>query len=147
MQCFLKKNSELNIEGNPSINFINLVNEIKPTQVTLVPDSEDAITSNAGWDTTKNASFLSDIVKEFQLNSIRVSIFINPEIQMVEGAKKINADRIELFTGPYAKEYNIDKFIANNVNKKSPKNAPEGIIGKKKDYGRSSNSKQHNLSY
>ena len=107
-----KINSELNIEGNPNINFINLVNEIKPAQVTLVPDSEDVITSNAGWDTINNASFLSDIVKEFQLNSIRVSIFINPEIKMVEGAKKINADRIELFTGPYAKEYNIDKFKA-----------------------------------
>ena len=107
-----KINSELNIEGNPNINFINLVNEIKPAQVTLVPDSEDVITSNAGWDTINNALFLSDIVKEFQLNSIRVSIFINPEIKMVEGAKKINADRIELFTGPYAKEYNIDKFKA-----------------------------------
>ena len=63
-----KINSELNIEGNPNINFINLVNEIKPAQVTLVPDSEDVITSNAGWDTINNASFLSDIVKEFQLN-------------------------------------------------------------------------------
>ena len=107
-----KINTELNIEGNPNKKFIDLVNEIKPEQVTLVPDSEDVITSNAGWDTINNSSFLSEIVKEFQLNSIRVSIFINPEIKMVEGAKKINADRIELFTGPYAKEYNIDKFKA-----------------------------------
>ena len=107
-----KINCELNIEGNPNTNFINLVNEIKPAQVTLVPDSEDVITSNSGWDTINNSSFLNDIIKEFQSNSIRVSVFINPEIKMLEGAKKINADRVELFTGPYAKEYNIDKFKA-----------------------------------
>ena len=85
-----KINSELNIEGNPSINFIDLVNDIKPAQVTLVPDSEDAITSNAGWDTINNSSFLSEIVKEFQLNSIRVSIFIDPDIKMLEGAKTVS---------------------------------------------------------
>ena len=107
-----KINCELNIEGNPNTNFINLVNEIKPAQVTLVPDSEDVITSNSGWDTINNSSFLNDIIKEFQSNSIRVSVFINPEIKMLEGAKKINADRVELFTGPYAKEYNINKFKA-----------------------------------
>ena len=107
-----KINCELNIEGNPNTNFIKLVNEIKPSQVTLVPDSEDVITSNSGWDTINNSSFLNDIIKEFQSNSIRVSVFINPEIKMLEGAKKINADRVELFTGPYAKEYNINKFKA-----------------------------------
>jgi len=107
-----KINTELNIEGNPSKKFINLVNEIKPEQVTLVPDSEDAITSSAGWDTINNFSFLSDIVEEFNSNSIRVSIFIDPDITMLEGAKKIKADRVELFTGPYAKEYNIDKLKA-----------------------------------
>ena len=98
-----KINTELNIEGNPSKKFIDLVNTIKPEQVTLVPDSEDAITSNAGWNTITNFSFLKDIVNEFQSNSIRVSIFIDPETNMLEGAKKINADRVELFTGPYAK--------------------------------------------
>jgi len=107
-----KINTELNIEGNPSKKFINLVNEIKPEQVTLVPDSEDAITSSAGWDTINNFSFLSDIVEEFHSNSIRVSIFIDPDITMLEGAKKIKDDRVELFTGPYAKEYNIDKLKA-----------------------------------
>ena len=110
----LKKNipCELNIEGNPIKKFVNLVNEVKPAQVTLVPDSEDAITSNSGWDTVSNSSFLKDIVDSFKSNSIRVSIFIDPDIKMLEGAKKINADRIELFTGPYAKEFPNDKKIA-----------------------------------
>ena len=110
----LKENisAELNIEGNPSKKFIDLVTEIKPEQVTLVPDSEDAITSSAGWDTISNFSFLNDIVEEFHSNSIRVSVFIDPDLEMLIGAKKINADRVELFTGPYAKEYNIDKIKA-----------------------------------
>jgi len=110
----LKENisAELNIEGNPSKKFIDLVTEIKPEQVTLVPDSEDAITSSAGWDTINNFSFLNDIVEEFHSNSIRVSVFIDPNLEMLIGAKKINADRVELFTGPYAKEYNIDKIKA-----------------------------------
>ena len=110
----LKKNisCELNIEGNPIKKFIDLVNEVKPAQVTLVPDSVDAITSNSGWDTVANYSFLKDIVDNFRSNSIRVSIFINPDIKMLEGAKKINADRIELFTGPYAKEFLNDKHKA-----------------------------------
>ena len=103
----LKKNisCELNIEGNPIKKFVDLVNEIKPAQVTLVPDSENAITSNSGWDTVTNYSFLKDIVNDFKSNSIRVSIFIDPDIKMLEGAKKINADRVELFTGPYAKKF------------------------------------------
>ena len=110
----LKENisAELNIEGNPSKKFIDLVTEIKPEQVTLVPDSEDAITSSAGWDTINNFSFLNDIVEEFHSNSIRVSVFIDPDLEMLIGAKKINVDRVELFTGPYAKEYNIDKIKA-----------------------------------
>ena len=110
----LKRNisCELNIEGNPIKRFIDLVNEVKPAQVTLVPDSVDAITSNSGWDTVANYSFLKDIVDNFRSNSIRVSIFINPDIKMLEGAKKINADRIELFTGPYAKEFINDKHKA-----------------------------------
>ena len=107
-----KINTELNIEGNPSKKFIDLVNTIKTEQVTLVPDSEDAITSNAGCNTITNFSFLKDIVNEFQSNSIRVSIFIDPDIDMLEGAKKINADRVELFTGTYAKVYNINKSKA-----------------------------------
>ena len=110
----LKKNipCELNIEGNPIRKFVNLVNEVKPAQVTLVPDTEDAITSNSGWDTVTNYSFLKEIVDSFKSNSIRVSIFIDPDIKMLEGAKKINADRIELFTGPYAKRFPNDRNLA-----------------------------------
>ena len=112
----LKQNisTELNIEGNPSKKFINMVCEVKPDQVTLVPDESDAITSNSGWDTVKNFDFLKDVVEEFKSNSIRVSIFIDPDSKMLEGAKKINADRVELFTGPYAKQYIIDKSNAIN---------------------------------
>ena len=112
----LKQNisTELNIEGNPSKKFINMVCEVKPDQVTLVPDESDAITSNSGWDTVKNFDFLKDVVEEFKSNSIRVSIFIDPDSKMLEGAKKINADRVELFTGPYAKQYLTDKSNAIN---------------------------------
>jgi len=112
----LKQNisTELNIEGNPSKKFINMVCEVKPDQVTLVPDESDAITSNSGWDTVKNFDFLKDVVGEFKSNSIRVSIFIDPDSKMLEGAKKINADRVELFTGPYAKQYINDKSNAIN---------------------------------
>ena len=112
----LKQNisTELNIEGNPSKKFINMVCEVKPDQVTLVPDESDAITSNSGWDTVKNFDFLKDVVEEFKSNSIRVSIFIDPDFKMLEGAKKINADRVELFTGPYAKQYINDKSNAIN---------------------------------
>ena len=110
----LKQNisTELNIEGNPSKKFINMVCEVKPDQVTLVPDESDAITSNSGWDTVKNFNFLKDVVEEFKSNSIRVSIFIDPDSKMLEGAKKINADRVELFTGPYAKEFPNDRYRA-----------------------------------
>ena len=112
----LKQNisTELNIEGNPSKKFINMVCEVKPDQVTLVPDESDAVTSNSGWDTVKNFNFLKDVVEEFKSNSIRVSIFIDPDSKMLEGAKKINADRVELFTGPYAKQYINDKSNAIN---------------------------------
>ena len=112
----LKQNisTELNIEGNPSKKFMDMVCEVKPDQVTLVPDESDAITSNSGWDTVNNFNFLKDVVEEFKSNSIRVSIFIDPDSKMLEGAKKINADRVELFTGPYAKQYINDKSNAIN---------------------------------
>tara|TARA_B100000674_G_scaffold382847_1_gene325948 strand:- start:1478 stop:2191 length:714 start_codon:yes stop_codon:yes gene_type:complete len=112
----LKQNitTELNIEGNPSKKFIDMVCEVKPDQVTLVPDEVHAITSNSGWDTIKNFDFLKDVVEEFKLKSIRVSIFIDPDSKMLEGAKKINSDRVELFTGPYAKQYINDRSNAIN---------------------------------
>lgn len=97
--------TEFNIEGNPVEKFIDLVLEVRPTQVTLVPDAVDAITSNSGWDTIKNKSFLMDVIKEFQKNGIRTSIFVDPVVKMVEGAAETGTDRIELYTESYAKNY------------------------------------------
>ena len=99
--------TEYNIEGNPEQSFIDLVLEIKPTQVTLVPDAIDAITSNAGWDTIKYASYLTEIVQEFQRNGIRTSIFVDPLLEMIEGAKKIGTERIELYTEAFAHQYSL----------------------------------------
>ena len=99
--------TEYNIEGNPERRFIDLVLEIKPTQVTLVPDADDAITSNAGWDTIKNKSFLSEIIQEFQRNGIRTSVFVDPNLAMIEGAKSTGADRIELYTEAFAHQYHL----------------------------------------
>ncbi len=99
--------TEYNIEGNPERRFIDLVLEIKPTQVTLVPDADDAITSNAGWDTIKNKDFLTEIIQEFQRNSIRTSVFVDPIPAMIEGAKSIGADRIELYTEAFAHHYHL----------------------------------------
>jgi len=97
--------TEFNIEGNPNTKFIELVLETKPTQVTLVPDAIDAITSNAGWDTIIHQSYLKDVIKTFQQNGIRTSIFVDANIKMVEGAAEIGSDRIELYTEDYAKRY------------------------------------------
>ncbi len=99
--------TEYNIEGNPMDNFIDLVLECKPTQVTLVPDAVNALTSNAGWDTIKNESYLKEVVAEFHKNDIRVSVFVDPVLEMIEGAKKTGADRIELYTEMFAHEYNL----------------------------------------
>ncbi|UNY99156.1 pyridoxine 5'-phosphate synthase [Zhouia spongiae] len=94
--------TEYNIEGNPIKSFIDLVLEIRPTQVTLVPDAEDAITSNAGWDTVKHKDFLKEVISEFKRNHIRTSIFVNPVVEMVVGAVETGTDRIELYTEAYA---------------------------------------------
>ena len=97
--------TEYNIEGNPIKKFIDLVLAVKPTQVTLVPDSVDAITSNAGWDTIKNESFLTEVISEFKRNNIRTSIFIDADLKMIENAVKTGADRIELYTEEFASEF------------------------------------------
>lgn len=99
--------TEYNIEGNPIRKFIDLVLDVKPTQVTLVPDSVDAITSNAGWDTIKHKHFLVDVIKEFQRNNIRTSIFVNPVLKQIEGAKETGTDRIELYTEAFAHQYEL----------------------------------------
>ncbi|TPN86006.1 pyridoxine 5'-phosphate synthase [Aquimarina algicola] len=97
--------TEYNIEGNPIPKFIDLVLEVSPTQVTLVPDKEDAITSNSGWDTKKHASFLTEVISEFKRNNIRTSVFVDPVLDMIEGAATIGTDRIELYTEEFALQY------------------------------------------
>lgn len=99
--------TEYNIEGNPVKSFLDLVLQVKPTQVTLVPDAEDAITSNAGWDTIKHKDFLVDVIKEFQQNGIRTSIFVDPVLEQIEGAKATGTDRIELYTEGFAHQYSL----------------------------------------
>lgn len=99
--------TEFNIEGNPIPKFIDMVLEVKPTQVTLVPDAEDAITSNAGWDTVKHKDFLIDVIKEFKNNGIRTSIFVDPDLHQIEGAKETGTDRIELYTEAYAHQFSL----------------------------------------
>jgi pyridoxine 5-phosphate synthase len=101
--------TEFNIEGNPTRAFIDLVIQVKPEQVTLVPDAIDAITSNAGWDTIKHKSFLKEVISEFKLNGIRTSIFLDPVLDQVYGAKETGADRIELYTEQFAKQYHLEK--------------------------------------
>jgi len=97
--------TEYNIEGNPNIKFLDMVLEIKPTQVTLVPDAVDAITSNAGWNTVKHHDFLAEIIAECKSKGIRTSIFVDPTLSMIEGAAKVGADRIELYTEAFAEEF------------------------------------------
>jgi pyridoxine 5-phosphate synthase len=105
--------TEFNIEGYPEKKFIDLVLDIKPHQVTLVPDSPDAITSNAGWDTIKNRSFLTEVIGEFKEHGIRVSVFTGTESIFIEGAATVGADRVELYTEPYADDFpnNPEKAI------------------------------------
>lgn len=106
--------TEFNIEGNPIDSFTALVLEVIPTQVTLVPDSQDQLTSNHGWNTIENRSFLTDICKTFKDAGIRTSIFVDADPRMVEGAKVCGADRVELYTEPYASGYaqNREEAIA-----------------------------------
>ena len=104
--------TELNIEGNPIDSFVGLVTEVRPTQVTLVPDAPDAITSNAGWNTIENRAFLTRMCETFHAAGIRVSIFVDPIPEMVEGAKACGADRVELYTEAYASGYEADRARA-----------------------------------
>lgn len=104
--------TEYNIEGNPIPKFVAMVLAIQPTQVTLVPDAVDAITSNAGWDTVTHQSFLQEIITEFKQHNIRTSIFIDPDIKQIEGAAKTGTDRIELYTEQFASEFEKGNKIA-----------------------------------
>ncbi len=109
--------TELNIEGNPIQKFIDLVLEVQPTQVTLVPDAEDAITSNAGWNTIKHKDFLKEVIQTFHNTGIRTSIFVDADTNMVEAAAHTGANRIELYTESYAQQFGegnkagIDPFV------------------------------------
>lgn len=104
--------TELNIEGNPIPAFMDLVKEVRPAQVTLVPDAEDAITSNAGWNTVRNRGFLTEVCSEFRSCGIRTSIFIDPVPAMAEGAAACGCDRVELYTEAYASGYQSDREAA-----------------------------------
>ena len=104
--------TEFNIEGNPVPSFMDLVLEVVPDQVTLVPDAEDAITSNAGWDTVRNKEFLSETCAEFKKKGIRTSIFIDPKPEMAEAAALCGCDRVELYTESYAAMYPTDREAA-----------------------------------
>lgn len=104
--------TEFNIEGYPDTRFLQLIREVKPAQATLVPDKPDAITSNAGWDTITHAALLQKIISEIKQQGVRVSVFVDPSVKMVEGAKQVGADRIELYTEPYAAHYHQNREAA-----------------------------------
>lgn len=104
--------TEFNIEGNPIDSYIDLVLEVKPTQVTLVPDSNDQITSNHGWNTKEHLAFLTTVIGRFKQAGIRTSIFVDPDVEMVKYAKKCGTDRIELYTEPYASGYAANRGAA-----------------------------------
>lgn len=101
--------TEFNIEGYPDERYMELVKSVKPAQATLVPDGPHVITSNAGWDTIKHANFLKEVVRELKASGTRVSIFVDPTVVMAEGAAEVGADRIELYTEPYASQYTSNK--------------------------------------
>ena len=121
--------TEFNIEGNPERKFIDLVLEVMPTQVTLVPDADDAITSNAGWNTIKHQDYLKEIIQEFQRNGIRTSVFVDPVLEMIEGAKKTGTERIELYTEAFAHEYGLGNKNGINSYVESAKLANELNLG------------------
>jgi len=104
--------TEFNIEGYPSERFIELVNEVKPAQVTLVPDPPGVITSNAGWDTIKHERFLKEVVGGFKISGIRTSLFIETDAKMIRNAAKTGADRVELYTESYARDYPVNPELA-----------------------------------
>ena len=104
--------TEFNIEGYPDARFLKLIREARPAQTTLVPDGPDAITSNAGWDTLTHADFLRKVVHEIKGLGVRVSIFVDPTLRMIEGAARLEADRVELYTEPYAHDFLVSRDIA-----------------------------------
>jgi pyridoxine 5-phosphate synthase len=100
--------TEFNIEGYPDDRYMQIIRDVKPAQATLVPDGPHVITSNAGWDTVTHSGFLKKIIDEIKSQGVRVSVFVNPELKMIQGAANVGADRIELYTEPYASHYHTD---------------------------------------
>ena len=121
--------TEFNIEGNPNPEFIKLVSEVKPAQVTLVPDGHNVLTSNAGWDTKKNTDYLKNIIAQFKSQGIRTSIFVDPIEEMVEYAAKTGADRIELYTEAYAANYHANRENAIEPYKRAAEVAVKNGLG------------------
>lgn len=121
--------TEFNIEGYPDERFLNIIRQARPAQATLVPDAPDAITSNAGWDTLRHAQFLSDVIQEIKSAGVRVSVFVDPIPRMVQGAAKIGTDRIELYTEPYAHEFQVNKSVAVKPYIESARVAQEAGLG------------------
>jgi len=121
--------TEFNIEGYPDDRYLKLIREVKPAQATLVPDPPNAITSNAGWDTLKHAAFLKEICVEIKSQGVRVSVFVDPQPRMVEGAINVGADRVELYTEPYAHEFHVNKDVAVKPYVESARVARQGGIG------------------
>ena len=120
---------EFNIEGYPSADFVRLVCEVHPAQVTLVPDSPEQLTSNHGWDTVHNKMLLQTLIQTFHAEGIRVSLFVDPLSEMVEGAKKVGADRVELYTGPYADLFHKDPTAAIEMYRPAAEKARELGLG------------------
>jgi pyridoxine 5-phosphate synthase len=121
--------TEFNIEGYPDERYLKIIRDVRPAQATLVPDPPDAITSNAGWDTVKHEDFLKEIVANIKAAGVRVSIFVDPVPRMVEGAKRVDADRVELYTEPYAREFFVNKEVAIKPYAESAKVAHEAGLG------------------
>jgi pyridoxine 5-phosphate synthase len=121
--------TEFNIEGYPDDRYLKLIQEVKPAQATLVPDPPNAITSNAGWETLKHAAFLKEVCAAIKAQGVRVSIFVDPQPRMVEGAIKAGVDRVELYTEPYAHEFHVSKEVAVKPYMESAKVAKQGGIG------------------
>jgi pyridoxine 5-phosphate synthase len=111
--------TEFNIEGYPSEEFIRMVIEVKAHQVTLVPDTHDQLTSDHGWDTMKHMDFLKEVITRFKAEGIRTSIFVDPDLAVIEGANEIGTDRIELYTEPFATLYPVDPIKAVTLFKES----------------------------
>jgi len=121
--------TEFNIEGYPDTRYLDIIRKTRPAQATLVPDAPDAITSNSGWDTIRHADFLREIVKEIQALGVRVSLFVDPVPRMVEAAAEVGANRIELYTEPFAREFEVNRDIAVKPYVESARVAREARLG------------------